>query len=214
MINKIILENSLFKDLNINELENFFKIVKTKIVRYKKNEPIYLAGDLIENIGIIIKGSAIIEKIDAEGNKNIYSLIIKGEHFGDSYSFINSPIMVNVISNKEIEVLFIRAKDILSKNTKEINKIQKNIIEILSKKNLQLSRKIRDISGITIRKKLISYLKEESILNNSKKISIPYNRQELSEYLNCNRSQLSKEITKLKKEGLVTVNKNKFEIFF
>lgn len=182
------------------------------IKKYSKGEVIYESGNYINKFAIVISGEVLIERYDENGNRVIFSKIEEGGHFGDSYVFLKEiPIMIDVVAGKDTEVLFI---DILKlyEIKLEDNKILLNITKILAKKNVVLSKKIIHSSSKTIRGKITSYLREQRIMNKSKKFKIKYNRQILSEYLNCDRSQLSKELSKMKKEGIIDFNKDFFII--
>lgn len=212
---EILVKNPLFKGISKENIDKFIIESKAYKKSFNKNEFIYHTGDSINEIGIILSGKLYIENYDNAGNKVIFATISKGGHFGDSYACTEFPIMVDVRATEKSEVLFIKTDYILSDNFSEENlKITKNIINILVGKNMILSKKIRNISHKTIRMKIMSYLIEESIVKNSKNFEINYDRQALADYLNCDRSQLSKEFSKMKDEGLIDYNKNKFEIFF
>lgn len=205
---KIIMKNPLFKGLSEEKIEEFLENSRVFKRKYKKDESIYLEGDIINKTGIVLSGRVCIESYDDNGNKHIFESISEAGHFGDSYAITSLPLMVSVRADMDTEILFINAKSLLSPD------ISGNLAAILAKKNMALSRKIRTVSRKTIRKKLMFYLREEAILKCSKKFKIPYDRQSLSDYLNCDRSQLSKELSKMKEEGLIKFYKNNFEILF
>jgi CRP-like cAMP-binding protein len=92
------------------------------------------------------------------------------------------------------------------------SKLIRNMVSILAQKNLMMSAKMEHITKRTIRDKLLSYLMEQSRQKNSKTFDIPYNRQELADYLSVERSALSAEMSKLKAEGVIDYRKNHFEL--
>ena len=85
-----------------------------------------------------------------------------------------------------------------------------NLFEIISKENIGLLQKIENISQKTIREKLLTYLSNEARKNKSNIFEIPFNRQDLADYLNIDRSAMSFELSKIQKEGLIKYEKNKF----
>lgn len=214
--NNILLENPLFKDFTEDEIKSFLEEINAYKRTYKKDECIYLIGDKVDSVGIILSGKVTIENYDDSGNKVIFALFEKGEHLGDSYALTGFPIMVDVTAAEESELLFINTNSLVNEKNLSYTsmKIFCNLIKILAKKNMTLSRKIRNTSHKTIRTKIMSYLKEESIIKNKTEFDIPYDRQSLANYLNCDRSQLSKELSKMRKEKIIEYSKNHFKIFF
>jgi len=87
-----------------------------------------------------------------------------------------------------------------------------NLFEILSKENIELIQKIENISQKTIREKLLTYFSNEVVKNKSNEFTIPFNRQDLADYLNIDRSAMSFELSKMQKEGLIEFNKNIFKL--
>ena len=87
-----------------------------------------------------------------------------------------------------------------------------NLFQILSKENIELIQKIENVSQKTIRDKILTYLSNEAQKNHSNRFSIKFNRQDLADYLNVDRSAMSFELSKLQKEGLIKYNKNQFEL--
>ncbi len=213
---KTLKENKLFKGLNENEIEEFLLSIGAYKKTYSKGDTIYFEGDVVRDLGIVLSGKAYIENFDLDGNKVIFSCIEAGGHFADSYALVKSPTMVNVTAGSDSEILFIDvSKLLLSKTMSEKTAaIVFNLLRIMARKNMVLSRKIINTSSKTIRERIFSYLREESIMHKSKGFDIPYDRQALSDYLNCDRTQLSKELSKMKKEGLLDYKKNHFEIKF
>ena len=205
-------KNLLFQGIEPDRVKELIELMDGNIKKYSKGEVIYESGNYINKFAIVISGEVLIERYDENGNRVIFSKIEEGGHFGDSYVFLKEiPIMIDVVAGKDTEVLFI---DILKlyEIKLEDNRILLNITKILAKKNVVLSKKIIHSSSKTIRGKITSYLREQRIMNKSKKFKIKYNRQILSEYLNCDRSQLSKELSKMKKEGIIDFNKDFFII--
>ena len=83
----------------------------------------------------------------------------------------------------------------------------------LASKTLLFHQKIEIISKRSTREKLMAYLSVQAKKANSNRFEIPFDRQELADYLEVDRSGLSAEIGKMKKEGLIDCEKNRFEIY-
>ena len=210
--------------INKNLLASFFLLAIIPIFafctlnkitkKYKKGAPVYLAGTPVTDIGIVLYGTVQIENNDLWGNKNIISLAHTGEVFAEAYACVpGEPMMVDVIAMEEAEILFLNVPELfrLSAAGKgEYSHLIHNMTIISARKNLLLSRRILHTSSKKIRDRLLSYLSYQAGLQKNRYIDIPLNRQQLADYLSLDRSALSKELSKMKKEGLLDYHKNSF----
>lgn len=213
---KLIQNNPMFKGLNTEQIQTFLEDGNSRVKSFSKGEVIRLIGQTTKFVGIVLAGRVYIENSDEKGNDVIFSYIDEGSQFGGSYAITGRPSMVNVICGMDSEILFIDLKRLRQNSgLSEIDaQVKGNLLLALAGKNLDLSRKIRTVSLKTIREKLSCYLKDESTLANSDEFDLALNRQNLANYLNCDRCQLSKEMSKMKKQGLIEYDKNHVTIFF
>lgn len=212
-----VLENSLlFNNISVEEINNLLHCLKPTIKEYNKGEYIFTTGQSVNTIGLVLDGNIIIENNDVWGNRNIIDTVTVGEIFGENYACImNEPILVDVVSAKNSKVVFFEINKILNLCSNVCtyhNSIIKNLLTISSVKCLNLSKKILITTPKTIREKLLSYLSYVSKSMNSTTFDIPYNRQELADYLNVDRSALSYEISKMQKENFFINTKNHFQL--
>lgn len=204
----------LFKEIPKHEISNLLPCLKKRIAKYQKNEIIYHAGDLIDSLGIILSGSVSIEYNDVWGNKSILDKLGVSQVFAETYACLpNEPIMVDVVANENTKILFLKISAILgvcAHGCSCHNKLLRNLLITGAQKNLILSQRIFHNSSKTIRGRLFSFLSFQSKKHAKKEFRIPFNRQQLADYLNVDRSALSNEISKMQKEGLIKVKKNHF----
>ena len=122
--------------------------------------------------------------------------------------------MIDVTANDDCEILFISVSRLFMPCSQcdSRNRLIQNLVLIGAQKNLQLSKRSIHTTPKTIRGRLMSYFSEQISAQNSNKITIPFDRQQLADYLNTDRSALSKELIKMKKDGLIEYRKNVFEI--
>ena len=207
---------NLFKDITETDLEKILNCFSAHKKSFDKDEYIFHSGNSINEIGIIIKGGVNIIKEDFWGNRAIISKIIENDIFGETFSLSSeNKINVSVVAFEHTEVLFLNCNKIIlncDNNCKFHRQIIKNILKIICEKNIMLTKKIEHIMKKTTKEKILSFLSEEAIRNKNNKFSIKFNRQELADYLSVDRSALSNELSKLKKEGIIEFNKNKFII--
>ena len=204
-LKKIPLFNNV-QEKEINEI-----IDQSYIKSYQKEEYILKTGDFTSNTGIILKGEISVISEDFWGNKNIISTLSEGDIFAEIFSLKNNiPLNVSVISNEDSTILFINVNEIINKTRNFI--FIKNLMNIISTKTLMLNRKNELLSKRTIREKVMTFLSQQAISANNNSFKIPFSREEMANFLAVDRSALSRELSKMKKEGIITYNKNNFTL--
>ena len=205
----------LFKDLNEKEYKKLERLNCLKEKEYKSNTYVFKVNDLIHEIGIVVDGSLNIENIDYLGNKTILSNLNSGDVFGETYALSKEKMMVDVITLRKSVILFFDVDVLFDERYKKESwrdKIMNNLLSISSYKNLALSNRIFFTSFKKIRDKLMAYFSYLSIKNNSKTFSVPFDRQGLADYLNVDRSALSKELCKMRDDGVIEFYKNSIKL--
>lgn len=206
----------LFQGTTPEETEQMLSCLKAGKRKYKKEEMIYRAGEVVSCVGVVLLGSVLIENDDVWGNRSVLERVGEGEIFAETYASIpDQKMLVNVIAAEDTEILFLNVGKMLhicSNSCIFHNKLIKNLLQVCAQKNLALSRRIFNTSSKSIRGRLLSYLSNQAVLCNSKEFDIPFNRQQLADYLSVDRSALSKELGKMSKERLVYVKKNHFRL--
>ncbi len=212
----ILKKSHLFQGVTEEEIQSMLSCLSARIKHYKKDEFIIHSGDYIRSIGMVVSGAALIIQEDFWGKRTIISEALPGSLFAETYACISSiPIEMSVICDTECDVIFMdfnRIMNVCSSACAFHTRLVQNFISAIAKKNLLLTKKMQHMSKKTIREKLLSYLSAESIKSNSSTFYIPFNRQQLADYLSIDRSALSSELSKLQSEGILTYNKNQFTL--
>lgn len=204
---KILLKSRLFLGFDELKTEKILNELSPVIKKYKKNEYIFNTGDKITCMGIILDGSANIIKEDYWGNSTILSNLSNGQIFGEAFACSDSQkIGVSVLTTTDSTIMFIDIKSIIN------SELNKNLISVLAQKNVMLNRKIEYISNRKLRDKILSYLSDFSKTTGKSEFDIPFNRQDLADFLAADRSALSNELCKLRDEGILKFNKNHFKL--
>lgn len=211
---KTLGRTALFRGLSEEEAEKALSCLGTQRRCYAKGEAVLRAGDHVGSVALVLSGSVCIENNDAWGNKSVLDRLGPGQVFAETYACVpGEPMMVDVIAMEEAEILFLNVPELfrLSAAGKgEYSHLIHNMTIISARKNLLLSRRILHTSSKKIRDRLLSYLSYQAGLQKNRYIDIPLNRQQLADYLSLDRSALSKELSKMKKEGLLDYHKNSF----
>lgn len=182
---------------------------------YQKGKTIFRVGTMTKEMGMVLSGMVYIENIDLWGDRSILSSVSEGQVFGETYALCREPLMVDAVAAEDCILLFLHADKLLqAQEAREpwAVKIMGNMLRVSMQKNLTLSTRIFCTSGKTIRSRLLTYLTYQSVKNGSATFQIPFNRQQLADYLNLDRSALSKELGKMQQEGLITFYKNSFKL--
>lgn len=206
----------LFSGVKENEIEAMLSCLQMKKQQYKKGEYVLNQGQRWDNILILAEGKLHIQQDDYWGKRSIIDGINAGEMFGESYAAPESGALMNdVMAVEDSEVLFFNVKKIITvcpTACKFHTAVVQNLFFALSEQNRKLIQKMSYLSKRTTREKLIAYLSDAAKCQNSGSVSIPFNRQELADFLSVERSAMSNELGKMRDEGLITFNKNHFTL--
>ncbi len=213
---QIIKKNELFRGIEDDNLKSILSCLSAKVLVYKKGEYVYMTGENINHIGILLKGQVVVLKEDEDGNTNILSEISQSEMFGEALACAEIEISsVSVQAVETSEILLIDYKKIIRTCSSACifhTMLIENMLKILARKTIILNQKMEILSKKTIREKLMAFFALQKNIANSNVFTIPYNREQLSKYLYVDRSALSRELGKMRDEGLIRFKKNKFEL--
>lgn len=210
-----ISKTALFRGCSEEEIQKMSDHLNFRTGSYKKGQVIFGTGSIVTEIGLVLSGNVRIEHTDLWGNKSILGISSAGEVFAESYACIpDEPMMVDAVANEDCEILFISVPRLFTSCSACVsqNRLIHNLVTISAWKNLQLSSRSLHTSPKTIRGRLSSYFSQQVSAQGSNKIVIPFDRQQLADYLNLDRSALSKELGKMRNDGLIEYHKNAFTI--
>ena len=211
-----LIKTPLFAGAAEDEIQSMLSCLEAHTSLYGKGELIFRAGEAVDCLGVVLSGSVCIESGDVWGSRNILGSVQAGEIFGETYACIpGEQMLVNAVAAEKTEVLFLNAGKLLQvcpHSCAYHSRLIRNLLQISARKNLSLSRKILHTSSKTIRGRLLSYFSEQAVQNGSLRFSIPFNRQQLADYLGVDRSAMCGELSRMQKEGLLRYRKNDFEL--
>lgn len=212
----VLKRTKLFSGVGEEDIASLLSCLGARKKEYKKGEYILREGEHISDIFILVEGKIHIQKDDYWGNRSILSVISVGEMFGEGYAAPESGALLNdVVAVEDSSVIFFDVKRILttcSSACRFHNMIVQNMFFAISDKNRKLVQKLGHMSGRTTRAKLISYLSEEAKRQGSSAFTVPFNRQQLADYLCVDRSAMSNELCKMRDEGMIRFEKSRFEL--
>jgi CRP-like cAMP-binding protein len=212
-----LLACSLFDGLKVEEIEKLMSCFRARARKFDKDAYIFLENDETSAMGVVISGAVHAVCDDFWGNRTIIARIAAGDIFAESFACGKTGrLPFSVMAVERTEALFIHARKINAIcatpcpfHTRVLN----NMINGLAVKNTALVTKIQHITRRTTREKLISYLSERAREAGGPVFDIPFNREELAEFLSVDRSAMSSELGRMKTDGLLTFSKNHFTLF-
>ncbi len=182
---------------------------------FQKGEIICSTGNYVAELGLVCSGCVHVENNDIWGNKSILSVVGPGQVFAETYALCHEALMVDAVAAEETSVAFLnvqRALDNSQAGQSWYPKLQKDLLMMSTRKNMILSGRIFCTTPKTIRGRLLTYLSEQAARCGKNTFDIPFDRQQLADYLNVERSALSKELGRMRNEGLIHCRKNHFEL--
>lgn len=208
----VIKKCALFCGMDEKSVENSLKVLKAEYKSYKKGEFLHFAGESFKKFGLVLFGTAAVMADDIEGNCMIMASVTKGNTFGEALCFLNiQNTDVYAIASEDCEILWLSPDELFcgeSKNTE----LQKRFTKMVARRTLDMNDRIQILSKLTIREKIIAYLTVAARQSKSESIEIPLNREAMAGYIGTNRSALSRELSNMKKDGLIEIDKNSYKI--
>ena len=210
----VICSSQLFSGVTETELTAVLACLDAKKTSFPKEAYLMHTGDTAEAIGFVLSGNVLTVQEDIWGNRHILSNAGPGQTFAAAFACAPGAVLnVSVVAQTPVTVMFLNVRRILSVCTSACShhsRLVQNLLYISSQKNLNLSRRIFHTSSKSIRSRLLSYLSFQAAKAGSQDFYIPFNRQQLADYLSIDRSAMSAELSKMRKEGILETDKNHF----
>lgn len=206
----------LFKGMSENDIELILNCLGSRKQKYQKGSYVYMEGEKNPKVGVVLSGTVQAIKETKDGGRILISQIKKGDTFGLSYVCAQlESLPISVISIDTSEILFIELNQLVQTCHKACTfhvEMIKNALWILARKNLFLDTKMYYLSHKTIRERLLTYLEDQEMKSGSSEFEIPFNREQLADFLCVDRSALSRELGNLKNDGVLQYKKNRFKL--
>lgn len=212
----ILRDCPLFNQIEDEDLTEMLVCLGAKEHSYKKGDTVFAEGDKAKYLGIVLKGSVQLGRVDYYGNRSILTNIEPPQLFGEAFACAElESLPIDAVAAEDTEVLLIDAQLIANPCGSACRfhyQTMLNLLHIVAKKNLVLHQKMEITSKRTTREKLMTYLLLQAKKAKSRTFTIPYDRQELADYLEVERSGLSAEISKLRNEKVLECRRSTFTL--
>lgn len=215
-ISGLIINSRLFKGFSAQEVHSSIERIKPILKNYKKKEIVIRQDDTVDFIGMLATGLLSSAKIDREGNSSLIYMIEPSKIFGlDIAATPSQKSPVTVTCEVDAAAVLLPYTQLISDElvpAKLKIRLMRNIAEFLSNENMRRMYKIELLCQKSLRGRIWSYLDFIAQKSGSVEFEIPFNREQLAQYLNVNRSALSSELSKMRKQGFILFHKNNFKI--
>ncbi len=212
----VICKIKLFDGIDVEEVPTLLACFKARVRRYRRGEYVLRQGEPIDEVAVVLEGALHIQYDDYWGNRSILGQLGVGDMFGEAYVFSDGTKLMNdVVAVEDSAVMFMNAQNVVTACASACashNTVIRNMFFVLAAKNRNLVQKLGYVSKRSTREKLIAYLSQEAKRQGRSDIEITFNRQQLADFLAVDRSAMSKELCKMRDEGLLTFRKNSFRL--
>ncbi len=196
----------LFEGISHDEVQTMLPCLEAQTKEYARGERILCSGQPTEYLGVVLSGRVRVEVTDAWGSVTILEMLSEGAVFAQGYACSLEPLDIDVVADSACEVLMLKAARIIHPCPHQCGchaHLSTNLMRALALRNLDMNRRAIATAPKLIRGKLLAYLSQQQKRAGSRTFTIPYSQTKLAAYLGVDRSALSNELSKLKREGIV-----------
>jgi len=209
-------ESALFAGIQDADIESMLGCLGARKLKRRKGEYILMAGETAQSIGILLEGNAYKLHESFWGNRNIVAKLGPGHLFAESFACSpGSVLSVSIVADTPVTFMLLNVQRVLttcSSGCAFHTQVIRNLVSVIAEKNMAFNEKLIHMGQRTTRQKILSYLSAEAVRNKSHFFNIPFDRQQLADYLAVDRSALSNELSKLRQDGALAFQKNHFEL--
>ena len=209
-----LVPSPLFQGLSPADLDALAAAGLLRQTTFAKHTVIFRAGSRVQEIGVVVQGTVHIENLDLWGTKSILSSISAGQAFAETYAFCGDALMVDAVAAEDCTVLLLSTRVLSDARVSPAvrDTLLRNLLAVSMRKSLSLSQRIFCTTPKTVRGRLLTYFSAQAAKAGGLEFDVPFNRQQMADYLNLDRSALSKELCKMRDEGLLEFEKNHFRL--
>ena len=206
----------LFDGISPEDFSGLLACLGARRMNARKGQTILAEGDPAKDVGILLSGRAQLIRTDYYGNRSIMLDVMPGQLFAESFACAREKTLpVDVIAAEDCDYLLIDARRIMAACSQACafhSRMIFNLLQIVADRNLSLHRRALITAKRTTREKLTAYLLARAKETGSSVFSIPFDRQALADYLEVDRSGLSTELSKLRREGYLEYRRSNFRL--
>lgn len=207
-------QTPLFRGLTPEEVQQALEALNARRRSFGKDELLLQAGHCVTQLGLVLEGRVHIEHLDVWGSKTLLGQAGAGDLFAETYACLpQEPLLVNVTAASDGAALFLEAERLLYPGENPwLQRMAQNLLQIAARKNLGLARRNLYTAPKTIRGRVTAYFSALAVKNNSLRFTLPFDRQQLADFLGVDRSALSSTLSQMQQDGLLTLGRRTVEL--
>ena len=209
---ELIKQAALTKSIESEEITFYISEGSFKIITYLKNNIVHFVGETCSKMEIILAGKVTVERIDESGNLMTIAEFLSGEILGGNLLFSKNPHYPMTITAKQPTVILEINKDRLFQLFSDNHEFLKSYLEFVSDHATILGDRIKHYVNKTIRESVMCYLDYERRKQNSNNIKLGITKKALAEKIGVQRTSLSRELAKMRDEGLINFDAESIEV--
>lgn len=197
----------LFQGLSEEKVKEQLLALRGQKTNVPKGSVLLREGERTERCGILLSGRLQGERVDEDGVLSVISTLSPGMMFGDILIFSDRPAPITLTAVTDSRVLWLGPVDLARVDPQ----LLKNLLSIIGNEYWALHQKIRYCSIVSLRKRIYTYLSDRE-KKAGEPFLLPFDRNGMAAYLNADRSALSRELSRMKQEGILDYHKNRFRL--
>ena len=206
----------LFAGIGPEDMEGMLGCIGYHVRRFQKGEIIAFEAETINHVGVVMEGAVDMIKEDVWGNRTMLLRSYQEDIFGETFACGEDSLsVVTFVAARDCRILFLSFCRVMHTCTHACvfhQTMIENMVRIIARKNRELMRKVEVVSKKSLREKILAYLSIQSQSQGSNRFEVPLGRVEWAEYLCADRSALTRELARMKDDGLIDYHRNSFEI--
>ena len=207
MNTELLLKTAMFVNLSREELETALTEMKLRIRSYRKGTNILSAGTLTNDLCIVDDGSVAVESSE----RTVLDIVRKGQTFALAYAMLeNEPLLVDYCAYEDCSILLLDMSRLTGRSESWAVKLRENLLMLSLRNELRLSERSYHTASKSARGRIMAYLSTVALQTGKREFDIPYDRRQMADHLNLERTALSKELSRMKDDGLIDYHKNHF----
>lgn len=210
-MDSIICKCRLFAGLNDEQLKKALEFFSASRQSYKKGEFLHTVGEPLRRFGLVLSGSVQVYMDDMEGHHMIMANVLPGVTFGEALAFLGTDNGIYVCAAADSEVMWLSPERVKAPETAD-SELVVRFISAFAERTLNMNDRIQMLSKLTLREKLVTFFSQQMMQNGSAGFTVPFSRNDMAAYLGSDRSALSRELSRMRAEGIIDYRGNEFVI--
>lgn len=209
---EILRKSELFRGLSDEQLQSALTFFDAQERAYPRGAVLKGALDPLTAFGLVLRGSVTVSMNDIDGHSMLLAHVAQGQTFGESLCYLHENAPIHIEAATDARVLWMRCEGMHAAEHPLHDEMQRRFTAMLAQRTLKMNDRIQILSRASIRDKLTAFFTECARDAGSNTFTIPFDRAGMAAYLGVDRSALSRELSRMREQGVVDYHKNAFRL--